>query len=194
MSLEDVVRPALPPQRAPGFRPPASRGINQDTPAVSFGEDSAPTTTGPYLRDDQINDFARFPALNGVFAGDQGVASAWKDVSGSVELDLNKCNSWRLRAQSASLAITFADLDALPAALDGTLWEGAVREVVAKIVIEWQSAASGSRTLTLSGVRFDDGAAPDWSTDALSRDILQIYMNSDGEKYGFAPALDTRVP
>jgi hypothetical protein len=193
MSIEDVVRPAQSPPPAPGYRAPPTRGLNQDAPSATIGDDDAGTDTGPFARLDEINDFARFPALRKLLAGGQEIASSWRDVSGAFEIDPNVCGVWRLRVQSTDLALTFKALDALPAQLAGGLWANAVRVATVEVILDWQSAASGDRALTLADVRFPDSSAPVW-TAAAGRDRLMVQVFSDGQLEGFEAGLNTGVP
>jgi hypothetical protein len=193
MSIEDVVRPAQTPPPAPGYRAPPTRGLNPDAPETSFGDDGDATDAGPYARLDQVNDYARFPGLRKLLAGVHEVASPWRAVSSSFEIDPNVCGIWRLRVQSTSLTLSFKALEALPAGLAGSLWANAVRVATVEVILDWQAAASGTRTLTLTGVRFADATAPTW-TPGVGRDRVIVQVFSDGELYGTEAGLNMGVP
>jgi hypothetical protein len=124
---------------------------------------------GDVARTDAINDHQRFPQLRKLLAGGQCVASAWRQASGAFEIDPNACSVWRLRVQSAALTLTFKALEALPDGLTGSLWANAVRVATVEIILDWQAAASGDRTLTLANVRFTDATAPTWTAGGRPR-------------------------
>jgi hypothetical protein len=193
MPLEDVVRPAQTPPAAPGYRAPPTRGFNPDPPETAIGDDSDPTDRGPYARTDAINDHQRYPQLRKTLAGGQEIASAWRQASVAFEIDPNACSVWRLRVQSAALTLTFKALEALPDGLTGSLWANAVRVATVEIILDWQTAASGDRTLTLANVRFADSAAPTW-TAGVGRDRLIVQVFSDGDLIGSEAGLNLGVP
>jgi len=193
MALEEIVRPAESPRQGSGYRARSTRGTNADTPATTFGADGSPTEAGPYARVDQPQDYSRYPQLRKMLAGGQEIASAWRSVSSSVQIDPNACSIWRLKCQSANLTITFADLEGLPEGLQGTIWENAVRVATVEIIIQWMVAAPSGRTLNLSGVTFTDSSAPDWTPTAAT-DALHVQIFSDGQKLGFVLGLDLGVP
>lgn len=192
--MEDLVRPFQAPSPAPGFRAPSTSGSNPDTAATEIGNrPNGQTDQGPYARVDQPEDYKWWPRLKMLVSGALEVTSDWINVSNSVVIDPNICSVWRLSCQSASLAITFVDLE-VPTWIEQMLiWAGVKRVATIEIIINWGVAASGARTLTLSGVRFPDGTAPDWTATA-GRDVVIIQKTSDGELYGFAAGLDMRVP
>src|SRR4051812_24299396 len=103
MAIEEVVRPAQSPERAPGYRAPPTRGLNQDPPSTTIEPDGEATDQGNLARTDAINDHQRFPQLRKLLAGGQEVASAWRQASTAFEIDPNVCAIWRLTVQSAAL-------------------------------------------------------------------------------------------
>jgi hypothetical protein len=103
------------------------------------------------------------------------------------------CSVWRLRVQSAALTLTFKALEALPDGLAGSLWANAVRVATVEVILDWQAAASGDRSLTLANVRFTDATAPTW-TAAAGRDRLIVQVFSDGDLYGTEAGLNLGVP
>lgn len=193
--MEEFVRPSQAPPPSAGYRTPPVGAVNEGEPTTTFG--AAPngqSDLGPFARTDEPEDYGWWPRLRMLLTGAQEVASAWKNVSGSVTLDPNACSVWRLRCQSAALSITFAALET-PAWIDQLLiWAGVKRIATVEIIIAWQVAASGSsRTLTLSDVMFEDGEAPDW-TPTVGTDIFHVQVTSDGDKYGFVLGLDMAAP
>lgn len=191
--MEDLVRPNQAPQKAAGFRAPSTVGLNEGVPEVTFGDGgSGQSDDGPYARVDEPEDYSWWPRLRMLMAGGQEVVSEWKDVSASFEINPNVCSVWRLRCQSASLALTFAAVEAPSWIAKLLVWSGVKRICTTEIIIDWQSA-SDPRTLTLSGVRFPDGEAPEW-TATTGRDVVIVQTTSDSEKYGFVAGLNVGVP
>lgn len=191
--MEEIVRPFVAPQDAAGFRAPSTRGVNADTPELVFGEGSSgQSDTGPYAHTDQPEDYGWWPRLKTLIAGVQEVASDWISVSGTVNINPNICSIWRLQCQSAALTITFDALETPSWLTRLLIWRNVKRIASLEIIVEWVSSTTGTRTLTLSGVRFANGEAPTWSPSA-TRDVVFVHITSDGEKYGF-PATDMRVP
>jgi hypothetical protein len=188
--MEEIIRPLTLPARSQGYKSPSTRGQNADDPLLALEGGAAQTDRTVYARTDEPEDFARNPHTGVLVTGLHEICSAWVSVSGSYEINPNACGVWRLRAYSSSLTLTFASLDALPSAASATLWSTAVRTATIEIIIEWQSAAS--RTVTLSGVRWAGGTAPTWTTTA-GRDVVIVQVMSDGDKYGFAAAMDSKT-
>lgn len=176
-----------------GFRAPSTRGLNQDDPILNLSAGTSQQDLGVYARTDEPEHFSRWPHTGVLVTGLHEICSAWVSVSGSYEINPNACAVWRLKCFSSSLTLTFASLDALPSGASATLWSTASRVATIEIIVEWQGTSSGARTLTLSGVRFATGTAPTWTTTA-GRDVVIVQVMSDGDKYGFAAALDSRVP
>lgn len=192
--MEDIVRPNQAPPSAPGFRAPASVGINQGVPAITIGDGpSGQTDFGPYARTDEPEDYGWFPRLRVLLAGVIEVVSPWKSVSGSFVVNANVCSVWRLNCQSNSLSLSFTALETPSWLARQFIWAGVRRVATVEVIIQWASSVSGTRTLTLSGVRFPKGAIPRW-TSAAGRDVVLIQITSDGELYGFAAGLDIKVP
>lgn len=191
--MEEIVRPFQAPATAPGFRAPSTSGVNSDTPTCVIGDrQNGQTDTGPFARTDEPESWERWPQLGHLTAGAQEVATAWLDVSSSFEIDPNVCAIWRLRCHSAALAITFSALDSLPME-EGSLYAPMVRVATIQIIVDWQSAATGARSLTLSGVEFAESESPVLTTSA-GKDILHVQVTSDGEKYGAVVALNVGEP
>lgn len=192
--MEEIVRPFQAPAQRPGFRAPSTSGLNSDTPAATIGNMAAvQTDETPFARTDEPEDYGWWPRVNMLLAGMMEIVSEWIPVSSAVTINPNICNVWRLRCQSTSLAISFSALTSPSWINQLLIWAGVVRVSTLEIIIDWQVAASGSRTLTLSSVRFPDGATPVW-TPTTGRDVLIVQITSDGERYGFVAGLDVRVP
>lgn len=193
MAFEEVVRPAVAPPASPGFRPPASLGVNAAPPNAAYGSDVGATDTGPFARKDIAEDYQNFPQLRKLLAGGLEIASNWRAVSGTFQINPNVCGIWRLRCYTPSLALTFAALDPMPESLVGTIWANAQRVATIEIKIDWMVAAGDERVLTLAGVRFADGEKPIW-TPIVGRDVLMVQLTSDGDNEGFPVSLDAKVP
>lgn len=192
--MEELVRPFAAPQDAAGFRAPSTRGVNSDAPELVFGEGSSgQTDEGPYARIDEPEDYGWWPRLKMLISGVEEVLSDWISVSGSVTIDPNICSIWRLRCQSSSLSISFEAIET-PSWIERLLiWRDVKRVASLEIIVEWVGSTTGTRSLTLSGVRFANGEAPTWSLSA-TRDVVLVQITSDGEKYGFPAGTDMRVP
>ena len=191
--MEEIVRPFQSPQRAPGFRTSPLSGFNESRPLVAIGEESGQTDFSPFARVDEPEDYGWWPRLKMLLAGGQEVASVWKDVSDSFEIDPNVCLIWRLRCQSAALTLTFAALET-PSWIDRLLiWRNVTRVATVQVIIAWQTTASPTRTLTLTGVKFPRASAPDWSITA-TEDVLQLQITSDGEKRGYLSGVGMGTP
>ena len=190
--MEEIVRPSQAPLPKPGYKQPATNGINQDDPILALQSGAAQQDLGQYARTDEPEDFARNPHTRVLLTGVHEICSAWIPVAGSYTINPNACSVWRLKAQSSTLALSFAALEDLPDNAENTLWETAERVATVEIIIWWTVA--GTRTVTLSGVRFPAGTAPTWTATDEARDAFLVQITSDGEKYGFASGLDTRVP
>jgi hypothetical protein len=193
MSMEEIIRPFQRPEKSQGYRAPSPKGTNQGTPAITFGAQRRGAPADPYARTDEPEDWGRWPQLRSLLAGGQELASDWRDVSGSVELNPNACTEWLLRCHSESLNISFASLEALPRGVQGTIFATAVRATTVSIVINWQHPSSGVRGLTLSGVLFPDSTMPDW-TVAAGMDLAMVKLYSNGLMIGRAVALALGEP
>jgi hypothetical protein len=183
MTMEPVIRPAQAPPQGEGYRVPPTREINTAVPAITIGDGPNPIDPGPVVRTDQANDMGFYPLLRANLVGGHEAVTPWISVAGSYEIDPNACGVWRLRCLTSSLTLTFAALTALP--VTSGIFATMRRMVTLSVIIDWQAAASGSRTLTLSGVKFEGGTAPDWSTDSGKIDSLVLQITSDGDKFGY---------
>ena len=183
--MEEIIRPFQTPPRSPGYRTPATAGVNRGAPSMTIGENrTGQTDFGPFARTDETEDWSRWPHMGHLTAGAQEIVSPWKDVANNFTINPNVCSIWRLRCHSESLTITFGDLDTLPRRISGTVFANAQRAATIEIILDWQTAATTpSRVLSLPGVRFTDGQAPAWSLTA-ARDVFHVQVTSDGEKYG----------
>ncbi len=190
--MEEIVRPAQAPLPSPGFKQPPTNGLNQDPALLAINAGAAQRDQSVYARTDEPEDFNRNPLTRVLVTGAQEICSKWITVAGSYEINPNACSVWRLRSETSTLTLTFAALDALPDSADDTLWATAIRVATVEVIIEWATAAT--RTVTLSSVRFPGGTKPSWTATASARDAFIVQITSDGEKYGFATGMDTKVP
>lgn len=192
--MEEIVRPFQKPDRSQGFRPQSQLERNTARPLVAIGAlPDGQTDFSPFARVDEPEDYGWWPRLRVLLAGGAEVCSVWKDVSGAFEIDPNVCLIWRLKCQSTALSLTFKALET-PSWINRLLiWRNVNRVATVQVVIDWQAAASGTRTLTLGGVAFEAGETPEW-TATVGKDVLQVQITSDGEYYGYPTALDVSVP
>lgn len=192
--MEDLVRPAQSPGKSQGYKPPPANAINQASPVLDIaGDASAVPETDLHAYLDRVTDHAFWPHLRMLLAGAQEIVSAWRNVTTSFTINPNVCSVWRLKCYSETLSLTFDALEALPEDIAATLWASSIRVATIEIIVDWQAAVSGSRTLTLSGVKFADGEVPIW-TPTTGEDTILVQITSDGEKRGFAAGLDMQVP
>ncbi len=191
--MEEIIRPFEAPVRSPGFRVQPRQGLNEARPLLDIGAPDGQQDFSPFARVDEPEDYGWWPRLKMLLAGGQEVTSIWKDVSTTFEIDPNVCGIWRLRCHSEALSLSFVALESPTWINKFLIWNNVARIATVQIIIDWQIAASNTRTLSLSGVKFTAGTAPDW-TATTGIDVLQVEIGSDGGMYGAALALDTRVP
>jgi hypothetical protein len=191
-SLEDVVRPNQSPAQSAGYKPPATTGKNPDKAVATFGEGGVPAVDPANLRNDQINDLRLWPAFGASFAGTEEVVLE-RNVSGSYQIDFTLSNIVVLNIGSTGIALTFAALPSLPSDQATTIWGQRGRAATCEIIFHWLSA-SPSRTVSLAGVRFTDGVAPEWAPGADSYDTVLVQKFSNGLLLGFQPGADQKVP
>lgn len=192
MSLEGLIRPFQSPEKSQGHRPSPTAGLNADPAALDVGDGDVAGRDPAVVRNDQVIDLNRWPVLNAAHGATEDVVLE-RAVTGSFSVDMKVSGVLLLRATGSALSLTFGSLPALPEDQARSMWYARSRVITVQITINWLSAAS-SRTVTLSGVRFNNGDGPSWSTTANSYDTILVQKFSNGLLLGYQPGKDQKVP
>lgn len=190
MSLEEVVRPNTAPDKSAGFKSPSTAGVNGGAPTAQFGHDVQPVTP-PFATTEAGNDMHRWPQAGISLANGEELASVAFKVSGGCTIDPNVLSIWNLEVLSVGLAVAFTALTAIDARQASSIWNGATRVRTIQVNIKWLGGATTNRTVDFSGVLWEGGIDPGWTT-GVGLDVVQIQIDSLGRKLGFVSGLDMK--
>lgn len=190
--FEAIIRPFQSPDKSQGFKPSPTTGVNSDPAALEIGDGDAVSSDPAALRNDQVIDMNRWPILNAAHGATEDVVLE-RAVTGSFAVDMTVSGILLLRVTGSSLTLSLGSLPTLPTAQTRSMWHARSRAITIQVTFNWLTAAS-SRTVSLSGVRFNNGESPTWSTTADSYDTILVQKFSNGLLLGFQPGTNQKVP